>query len=107
VRRPQKRPLRVIPVESIPEDLAESLASRQHSIPLYIPLLGHIEYKASLGVYEALDELSTFYYPLLRGLRGSKCGRNEFQRRTRLRRALPRFPTKMDPNDSLRSSTLY
>jgi hypothetical protein len=60
VRRPQKRPLQAIPVESIPEDLAASLPSKQRSIPSYTLLLGYIEYIAGLGVSEALDELSTF-----------------------------------------------
>jgi hypothetical protein len=60
VRRPQKRPLQAIQVEPTPEDLIESLPSRQRSIPLYTPPLGYIEYKAGLGVCEALDELSTF-----------------------------------------------
>ena len=60
VHRPQKRPLQAIQVKQTPEDLAESLPSRQHSIPLYTPPLGYIEYKAGLGVCEALNELSTF-----------------------------------------------
>src|SRR5438045_3480293 len=60
VRRPQKRPLQAILIEPIPADLAASLPSRQRLIPLYIPPLRYIEYKADLGVYEALDELSTF-----------------------------------------------
>jgi hypothetical protein len=58
--RPQKRPLQAIPVEPIPEYLAESLPSKQRSIPSYIPPLGYIEYKAGSSVSEALDELSTF-----------------------------------------------
>src|SRR2546421_12342691 len=62
VRRSSKRPLQTIQVESTPADLAEFLPSRQRSIPLYTPPLSYIEYKAGLGVYEALDELSTFYY---------------------------------------------
>jgi hypothetical protein len=60
VRRPQKRPLQAIPVEPIPEDLAESLPSKQRSIPSYTLPLGYIEYTAGSGVSEALDELSTF-----------------------------------------------
>jgi hypothetical protein len=60
VRRPQKRPLQAIPVEPIPEDLTESLPSKQRSIPSYILPLGYIEYAAGSGVSEALDELSTF-----------------------------------------------
>jgi hypothetical protein len=60
VRRPQKRPLQAIPVKPIPEDLAESLPSRQRSIPFYTPPLGYIEYIAGSGVCEALDELSIF-----------------------------------------------
>jgi hypothetical protein len=60
VRRPQKRPLQAIPVKPIPEDLAESLPSKQRSIPFYTPPLGYIEYTAGSGVSEALDELSTF-----------------------------------------------
>ena len=58
VRRPQKRPLQAILIKPIPADLAAS--SRQRSIPLYIPPLGYIEYKADLGVYKALNKLSTF-----------------------------------------------
>jgi hypothetical protein len=57
VHRPKKRPLQAILVEPIPEDLAASL---QRSIPSYTPPLGYIEYRAGLGVCEALDELSTF-----------------------------------------------
>jgi hypothetical protein len=60
VRRPQKRPLQAIPVEPIPENLAESLPSKERSIPSYTPPLGYIEYSAGSGVCEALDELSTF-----------------------------------------------
>jgi hypothetical protein len=60
VRRPQKRPLQAIPVEPIPEDLAESLPSKQRSILSYTPPLGYIEYIAGSGVSEALDELFTF-----------------------------------------------
>jgi hypothetical protein len=58
--RPQKRPLQAIPVEPIPEYLAESLPSKQRLILSYIPPLGYIEYKAGSSVSEALDELSTF-----------------------------------------------
>ena len=60
VHRPKKRPLQAIPVEPIPEDLAESLPSKRRSIPSYTPPLGYIEYTAGSGVSEALDELSTF-----------------------------------------------
>jgi hypothetical protein len=60
VRRPQKRPLQAILVKPIPEDLAESLPSKQRSIPLYTLPLGYIEYITGLEVSEALDELSTF-----------------------------------------------
>jgi Transposase IS4 len=60
VRRPPKRPLQAIPAEPIPEDLAESLPSKQREIPPYTPPLGYIEYKAGSGVSEATDELSTF-----------------------------------------------
>jgi hypothetical protein len=48
VRRPKKRPLQAIQVEPTPEDLAESLPSRQRSIPLYTPPLSYIEY---MGVF--------------------------------------------------------
>jgi hypothetical protein len=60
VRRPQKRPLQAILVKPIPEDLAESLPSKQRSIPSYTLPLGYIEYITGLEVSEALDELSTF-----------------------------------------------
>jgi hypothetical protein len=60
VYRPRKRPLQVIPVGPIPEDLAASL---QRSIPSYTPPLGYIEYRAGLGVCEALDQLSAFLPP--------------------------------------------
>ena len=58
--RPKKRPLQAIPIKPIPEDLAASLPSRQRSILFYTPPLGYIEYIAGLGVFEALDKLSTF-----------------------------------------------
>src|SRR4051812_9639308 len=35
VRRPQKRPLQAIPVEPIPDDLAQSLPSKQRSILIW------------------------------------------------------------------------
>src|SRR2546423_8591688 len=57
VHQPQKRPLQAILVEPIPKDLAASL---QHSIPSYTPLFEYIEYRAGLGIYEVLDEFSTF-----------------------------------------------
>jgi hypothetical protein len=55
VRRPQKQSKLNRPLKDL-----ESLPSRQRSIPLYTPSLGYIEYKAGLGVYKALSELSTF-----------------------------------------------
>ena len=60
LRRPKKRPLQAVPAEPIPEDLAESLPSKQREIPPYTPPLGYIEYKAGGAACEASDELSTF-----------------------------------------------
>jgi hypothetical protein len=68
VRRPQKRPLQAILVKPIPEDLAESLLSKQRLILFYIPPLGYLEYIAGLGVSEALDELSAFLLLFINGV---------------------------------------
>jgi hypothetical protein len=61
VRRPKKRPVQAIPAKPIPEDLADTLPSRQREIPSYTPPLGYTQYKSGEAVTEASDELSTFF----------------------------------------------
>jgi hypothetical protein len=107
VPRPPKRPLLTIPVHPIPEDLAESLPFRQRSILSYIPLLGYIEYKAGSGVSEALDELFTFLLLLSEAcVDRIMAATNSYAERDQ-NELHHNSPTKMDPNNLLRSFTLY
>ena len=61
VRRPKKDQCKPYLAKPIPEDLADTLPSRQREIPPYTPPLGYTQYKSGEAVTEALDELSTFF----------------------------------------------
>jgi hypothetical protein len=53
VHRPKKRPLQAIPAAPIPEEVSQSLPSKQREIPTYTPPLGYIEYKAGTVAVKA------------------------------------------------------
>jgi hypothetical protein len=60
VHRPKKRPLQAIPAKPIPEELFQSLPSKQREIPIYTSPLGYIKYKANTAATKASNKLFAF-----------------------------------------------